>query len=751
MQASYLSNNQFSILTDKTSEFVPGRRVMMDCGVDGIRYSSILSSNYSGGSTIVTIKDTNVTSNLEDVKYGIVSSDEAGALPDHQHSGAAGDGGTLNIVGTFIDLTDTPADYESEKYLKSTSSGTEWSEINLDGVFYADGSTELSGHLIPDMTNASGTVSTRDIGSSTKKIRNIYAHDVYVDAGSLYVNNKKVLQDDSDTLVVSTDEDQDLRIRTKGTGDTFVQSENKVYSIGKGGVEVTVPGDRSTKHLNFTNESTGGNITFYADGGNAQVQFSATKEINFSAPTVELDGNVSILGNLEVTGNSPSGATNFLSLSDTPSNYEIGKYLISTSSGISFIDISPGGAAGGDTYWYIGESFPEDELWTPVEIETTLWLDAADEDTIILDGGSVSRWNDKSGNTRHAIQNDPSRRPGFSYGIDFRYGNHFLSSTWVFNTPLNKNAFIVGEISGGENTRRCFFESYSNIFTFGYAAYSLEVTINNRLLCSGRSDSQAETVEDPIVLPSGKNLLSFHQINNQSLRLCRAGSQVNNSAPFTSVVGEHNGLMIGTFRSANDRFLNGLIYEILLIDRDITEYEHRQIEGYLAHKWDLTDNLPVDHPYKNEAPTKKTVNMFLNSSTGDVYKRDDILGWDKIGNIKPSFLNLTDTPSTYSGIENKYLKTTNSGIEAVDLGSISDKNFWQGSQEQYDALESYDDNTMYFITGYGFPTLSGSGLPPGGNTNQLLTKLSDADYHVDWVDPTEEIKKVAKKMAIIFG
>ena len=26
-------------------------------------------------------------------------------------------------------------------------------------------------------------------------------------------------------------------------------------------------------------------------------------------------------------------------------------------------------------------------------------------------------------------------------------------------------------------------------------------------------------------------------------------------------------------------------------------------EGYLAHKWGMTSNLPVSHPYKNTAPT----------------------------------------------------------------------------------------------------------------------------------------------------
>jgi hypothetical protein len=36
-------------------------------------------------------------------------------------------------------------------------------------------------------------------------------------------------------------------------------------------------------------------------------------------------------------------------------------------------------------------------------------------------------------------------------------------------------------------------------------------------------------------------------------------------------------------------------------------------------------------------------------------------------------------------------------ITALNLGSIITKDFWQGSQDEYDALESYDDNTLYFI------------------------------------------------------
>jgi hypothetical protein len=34
----------------------------------------------------------------------------------------------------------------------------------------------------------------------------------------------------------------------------------------------------------------------------------------------------------------------------------------------------------------------------------------------------------------------------------------------------------------------------------------------------------------------------------------------------------------------------------------MTTADRQRVEGYLAHKWGLTANLPADHPYKNAAP-----------------------------------------------------------------------------------------------------------------------------------------------------
>ena len=49
--------------------------------------------------------------------------------------------------------------------------------------------------------------------------------------------------------------------------------------------------------------------------------------------------------------------------------------------------------------------------WSPAEITTSVWLDAADASTITADGNGVSQWDDKSGNDHHAVQTNNTYKP----------------------------------------------------------------------------------------------------------------------------------------------------------------------------------------------------------------------------------------------------------------------------------------------------------------------------------------------------
>jgi len=105
---------------------------------------------------------------------------------------------------------------------------------------------DVAGDILPDIDN------TRSIGSAELTWK-----DVYVGPGSLYVNGQKVLQDDSGTIVVSADVDQNLQFKTTGTGDVeFLASGTgqlqmkSTVSIGAG-INI-ISGDGNA--INFTND-----------------------------------------------------------------------------------------------------------------------------------------------------------------------------------------------------------------------------------------------------------------------------------------------------------------------------------------------------------------------------------------------------------------------------------------------------------------------------------------------------------------
>jgi len=167
-----------------------------------------------------------------------------------------------------------------------------------------DGSTKITGDILPDLA------STRSLGSVTYPFKEIHADELMLSANSLYINGNKVLHDESNTIVVSTSLDQDLMLKTTGTGDITITSENTIVTTSKGGIQTDVPSTLNNKTLVFNNQSLNGHIQFTASGGNAQVQFTATDEIDLTAPTIDINGNVDISSNLVVNGNLTVNGTN---------------------------------------------------------------------------------------------------------------------------------------------------------------------------------------------------------------------------------------------------------------------------------------------------------------------------------------------------------------------------------------------------------------------------------------------------------
>jgi len=136
MDAIYISGNSFKVLEDRTGEFNASRRVKMDCGLDGVKYASVVSSSYSLPYTTVVIDESDLTAALVSAWYGVTQTGEIGSFPDHTHEGdIEGQGGQLDSEDlgiTFLSLLDTPATYSGTdgQYLMSTGSGTEWATVD---------------------------------------------------------------------------------------------------------------------------------------------------------------------------------------------------------------------------------------------------------------------------------------------------------------------------------------------------------------------------------------------------------------------------------------------------------------------------------------------------------------------------------------------------------------------------------------------------------------------------------------------
>ena len=241
-------------------------------------------------------------------------------------------------------------------------------------------------------------------------------------------------------------------------------------------------------------------------------------------------------------------------------------------------------------------------LWTPTEITTAIWLDAADEGTVSLDAGRVSGWADKSGNSRHAIQDTPASRPLYDVDIlgdkliDFFGGNYGLSFTG--GTIAAKDFFAV-----------CTFSGQDSGVIFSIQGPGDPWIIRDRIGCtSGDPTNFSATYKGmwPFVaadnLDTGKTIFNYYPSNgNIDVVLFQNAVAVELDPGFGT---EHTPVDYDTFYVGYDGGSGGWfvhqIYEIVVCPDTLLLTDRQKMEGYLAHKWGL--DLPSGHPHKDNAP-----------------------------------------------------------------------------------------------------------------------------------------------------
>lgn len=239
------------------------------------------------------------------------------------------------------------------------------------------------------------------------------------------------------------------------------------------------------------------------------------------------------------------------------------------------------------------------KLWTPAALGLllALWLDANDSSTITLNGFTVSEWQDKSGNNRHASQATVGSRPTYSKteldSARLTFNNQFLSSNYSINGLSNVSVFVVGS-----STETAYYVNFGYDFSVFRGVFVAQSTNNNYYSVDGRPYG-GDFIRSTIPPASNQPAIIYGNITNTGIQAGAnglLGTVVSYSTPSIQA-----GNFTHLFKVEN--VLNsGSISEVIVIQGAISTNTRQYLEGYLAHKWNLVNRLPNNHPFRFTPP-----------------------------------------------------------------------------------------------------------------------------------------------------
>ena len=268
-------------------------------------------------------------------------------------------------------------------------------------------------------------------------------------------------------------------------------------------------------------------------------------------------------------------------------------------------------------------------LWTPAQITSVLWVDAADAETLFdaVSGGSlvavdgaVARWEDKSGNDRHVTQSTSTsralRKTTVQNGLDVLRmdgtDDFFTADAGLFRNKSHVCLFAV--LVEKDSTQRTVLYASTANSTITRSTLNTSAALQN---CGGRrldSDSFRSTAGGSG--STGCNIVmgEWNYAGN-SIATWRNGTQTGTGNTFSSGLGTSQDTASAVVEIG--RGFSGLSNhdwcEVITVDSPDTT-TRQLIEGYLAHKWGVASKLPSDHPYKNSAPASGKKRPRINGS-----------------------------------------------------------------------------------------------------------------------------------------
>jgi hypothetical protein len=263
----------------------------------------------------------------------------------------------------------------------------------------------------------------------------------------------------------------------------------------------------------------------------------------------------------------------------------------------------------------VDEARLQARLWTPESTLPSLWLDAADLSTLVVDGSGVNTWRDKSGFGRNATTTvrKPALLSNATNGlpaVNFTAASATKLDTPDFNIAPNRAFCTFAVVSGAgllSGFRRIAVAKLTGDtaspataypqFYFGSgtsAGSAMQIaggtgTTSPALTGLGTGPQLLTGAFGTAGLAANENAISA----NGGVRVTLAGQ-----SGALSTTGVRVGSDVGTATTSS---WNGWIGE-LIMTLALSFPQVQAVEGYLAWKWGLVANLPAAHPFKNRPP-----------------------------------------------------------------------------------------------------------------------------------------------------
>ncbi len=250
--------------------------------------------------------------------------------------------------------------------------------------------------------------------------------------------------------------------------------------------------------------------------------------------------------------------------------------------------------------------------WTPEFLSSGLLSAWYKADSLSLsDGAGVGSWTDSSGNSNTVAQLTSARQPTFETNelnskpiLRFDGSNDILSDGDIADLDVGTGDIWMAAVfkSTDDSGAQFFFEKGTTSFgLMTTAAGVLQARLGGTTNIPSQSAGNWSRTAFVIVTAARVSSTCNGFVNGSAMTT--TGTTNSTSISNSDV------LDIGA-SAVGGNPLTGDMAEILVGGATLDDNQRFKIEGYLAHKYGLSANLPSNHAYKNAAPSFLTKRGF---------------------------------------------------------------------------------------------------------------------------------------------